>query len=123
MQHYLDNMTRSSSLWPAAIDARDAEDQLLALADPKDQVLTWSSNARHPMDDLLAAWLYLNLITEVQATATSEARQAATAEFLEEYRRVNVDRPQSAEELAEMRAAFGPGARVVNVVTGTETQL
>lgn len=112
-----------TNLWPAAHSASDAEVQLLGTADPAADVLTWAGINRHPMDDMLAAWLVLGLITEAQATATSEARDRATATFLAEYRAVHVDRPQSAEELAELRAAFGPGTSVVNVVTGRHVNL
>jgi hypothetical protein len=44
-----------------------------------------------------------------------------TAEFLEEYR-AN-DAPPSDEEMFEMRAAFGEGETVVNVITGRKTRL
>lgn len=52
---------------------------------------------------------------------TSRAREAQMDEFLENYRR-NYKGP-SEEELAEMRAAFGPDTTVVNAITGTEIRL
>ena len=55
------------------------------------------------------------------AEATAAKREAQTAAFLDSYRR-NYKGP-SEEEKAEMRAAFGEGATVVNVVTGKKTWL
>ena len=55
------------------------------------------------------------------AEATAAKREAQTAAFLDSYRR-NYKGP-SEEEKAEMRAAFGEGATVVNVVTGKKTRL
>jgi len=41
--------------------------------------------------------------------------------FLSEYRKANTG-PVSAEQRAEMRAAFGPGQTVVNIITGRRTR-
>lgn len=51
----------------------------------------------------------------------AEARRVDTAEFLARARSKPV--VVTDEEIAEMRAAFGPGERVVNVLTGQVTQL
>ena len=51
----------------------------------------------------------LSLVTDKANTSATEAAEAA--EFLEEYRRNR--NPHSTEEIAEMRAAFGPGTKVV----------
>jgi len=45
-------------------------------------------------------------------------RDRETQAFLAEYRRANKGRKRSAEEIFEMRAAFGPGETVVDVITG-----
>ena len=66
------------------------------------------------MDDLLEQ---LCMVTDkVNAEATRAARAAEVEADIEEYRRTH--RPPSAEELAEMRAAFGAGAVVVDALTG-----
>ena len=66
------------------------------------------------MDDMLEQ---LVLVThKANTSATEAARAAENADFLEEYRR-NRKAP-SAEEIAEMRAAFGTGAKVVDIITG-----
>lgn len=52
---------------------------------------------------------------------TIEARQNENEEFLKEYASHN--HQYSTEKLAEMRAAFGEGTKVVNIVTGRKIQL
>jgi hypothetical protein len=53
--------------------------------------------------------------------ASNAQRKKDTEVILAEYRKH--DRAPSQEELAEMRAAFGEGAEVVNVITGRRTKL
>ena len=52
---------------------------------------------------------------------TNRAREAQTAAFLEDYRK-NYTGP-SAEERAEMKAAFGEGTTVVDIITGKKINL
>lgn len=71
------------------------------------------------MDDLLER---LCMVTdEVSTEATRTAREAEDAAFLAEYQARR--KSPSAEELAEMRAAFGAGATVVDVLTGEGIKL
>ena len=66
------------------------------------------------MDDMFEK---LALVTDkADRSATEAARAAENAEFLEEYRRNR--KPHSAEEIAEMRSAFGAGTKVVDIITG-----
>ena len=66
------------------------------------------------MDDMLEK---LALVSDkADRSATEAARAAENAEFLEEYRRNR--KPHSAEEIAEMRSAFGAGTKVVDIITG-----
>ena len=62
---------------------------------------------------------------QVDEERQATARADYNAVVIEEYReaRARVTAEQRAEEMAEMRAAFGPGERVVNVLTGETTQL
>ena len=63
------------------------------------------------MDDMLEK---LSLVTDkANTSATEAARAAENAEFLEEYRRNR--KPHTTEEIAEMRAAFGTGTKVVDI--------
>ena len=71
------------------------------------------------MDDLLEKLLLVT--NKADSAATQAAREAEVQADLESYR-ANRKAP-SAEELAEMRAAFGEGTKVVDVLTGEEIQL
>ena len=71
------------------------------------------------MDDMLEK---LSLVTDkANTSATEAAREVEDAEFLEEYRRNR--KPHSNEEIAEMRAAFGAGTTVVDIITGEKITL
>ena len=52
---------------------------------------------------------------------TNRAREAQNATFLEDYRK-SYTGPKE-EEKAEMRATFGTGITVVNILTGKKTTL
>lgn len=74
---------------------------------------------RAVMRDVLEKLL---LVTDkVDATATQATREAETAESIKSYRAAH--KGFSSEELAEMRAAFGEGTTVVNVLTGETVEL
>ena len=71
------------------------------------------------MDDLLEK---LVLVTDkADSAATRAAREAEVEAGLESYQASR--KAPSSEELAEMRAAFGEGAKVADVITGEEIQL
>ena len=86
----------------------------------EDGVLLWNSNDRSPMNDMTTWWLELGLITQEVFDATEIARDEQNAAFFADYKvaRANRTPEQIAEEQFEMRAAFGPGVEVVNVITG-----
>ena len=71
------------------------------------------------MSDLLEKLTYIT--DKVDVEATKAAREAETDAFLESYRKANNRR--SAEELSEMRAAFGTGTTVVDIITGERIRL
>ena len=71
------------------------------------------------MDDMLEKLLMVT--DKAGREATRAARGAEVARELAEYR-ASYKGP-SAEELAEMRAEFGDGTKVVNVLTGDEYEL
>jgi hypothetical protein len=84
-------------------------------------VVRWNSNNSIPFEDMLqnfedAGWIdgqiYVNSV---------EQRQIEDAEAIAQYRKNR--RAPSAEDLFEMRAAFGAGATVVDVLTGREYTL
>jgi len=79
-------------------------------------VVRWNSNDRIPFGDMLsefatAGWISMQTVENSLAQRRIEDRRA-----IEAYRK-NYRGP-SQEEQFEMRAAFGSGARVVNVLTG-----
>ena len=71
------------------------------------------------MDDQME--LLLRITDRADADATHAAREAEVEAELAEYR-ANYKDPSS-EELAEMRATFGPGTTVVDVITGKKIEL
>ena len=71
------------------------------------------------MSDMLEKLTYVT--DRVNAEATMAAREDEVSRRLAEYRR-NA-RPASQEELNEMRAAFGEGQTVVNILTGERYSL
>jgi hypothetical protein len=82
-------------------------------------VWRWKSNNNVPFEDMLLCW-NLDLLTLQKCIY---ARKADTEKFFEEYRKQMENYEPSPEELFEMRAAFGEGVKVVNVLTGKTTQL
>jgi hypothetical protein len=84
-----------------------------------DGVVRWQSNGAVPPADCCAQWARLGLAFDL--AKTTAARDTELAAFLAEYRRTAT--APSAEQRAEMRAAFGPGTEVVNVITGRRTRL
>ena len=71
------------------------------------------------MSDMLEKLTYVT--DEVDEEATKAARDEEVTRSLVEYRR-NA-KPASEEELSEMRAAFGEGQTIVNILTGERITL
>ena len=71
------------------------------------------------MSDMLEKLTYVT--DRVNTEATKAAREAEVEKSLAEYRR-NA-KPATSEEMAEMRAAFGEGTKVVNILTGRSYSL
>ena len=76
--------------------------------------IKWRSNGRYLMDDFCEKLEYA--CYPFSRKATARAREEADRVFIEEYRKE--DHTPSAEMLAEMRAAFGEGAIVVDIFSG-----
>ena len=118
-------MTRFEQELSGALGAfwkKDAEKELARVnADLEAGKITIDENGvarncigRVLMDDMLEKVQHLT--DKVSAEATRAAREAETAAFLEEYRK-NYQGPTE-EEKIEMRAAFGEGETVVDIITG-----
>lgn len=80
-------------------------------------VIRWRSNGSVPPADIVA--LAAHLEERVDVAACDKARREEFSAF--RRKAIAEDRPMSREELAEARAAHGPGAKLVNVVTGRVT--
>lgn len=97
---------------------RELEQLRKELADGKitidDQGIARNCIGRVLMSDLLEKLAHITDAVSIEATTA--AREAEVAAELAEYRK-QAHEP-SLEELAEMRAAFGPGAKVVDALTG-----
>ena len=66
------------------------------------------------MSDMMEKLSYIT--DEADEEATRAAREEETAAFFESYRKAN--RKRSTEGQSEMRAAFGTGTTVVDIITG-----
>jgi len=74
--------------------------------------LHWKSN-----DSTVPVDTFADALAEVPA-AQQAVRDAEVSAFCAEYRCQRANHVPAAEELFEQRAAFGPGATVVDVITG-----
>ena len=100
---------------------REIEKLRAQLADPaevetRDGVLYWRSNRA-----VVPPHVFRDAMVELPARQVA-ARDAAERKFIAAYRRQQKGRKPSAEELHEMRAAFGPGVTHVNALTGRRTR-
>ena len=59
----------------------------------------------------------------IDREATAQACNAEAAKSIAAYRESRMKHGYSAEELHEMRAAFGPGAKVKDILTGKTIKL
>lgn len=81
----------------------------------------WKSNGNYIPSDVCEKMVVAGIKFSPEKTA--EKRDAQTKQFFAEYRKARENHVHSAEELAEMRNAFGEGAVVVDVITGKRIQL
>ena len=106
---------------------REAEKELARVkADLESGLITIDGNgiARNRIGRVLMADMLekLLLVTDkADKAATTAAREAEVSKELTAYREAK--QSTSAEELAEMRAAFGKGTKVVNILTGEHINL
>ena len=83
-------------------------------------VVRWVSNDRVPFLDMLTDFATLGLIADFQVELSENTRKIEQTAFLKEYMiaQANRSEEQKEEERMMARAAFGPDAKVVNIVTG-----
>ena len=79
----------------------------------------WKESGNYLPNNCVEILLHTDFKFSPEATAAAKDRQQD--EFLARYR--STAHIVSAEELCEMRAAFGPGETVVNLITGESIRL
>lgn len=98
-------------------DALRLREQFRSEATERDGVLCWNSNGRAVPPDIFRD----AFCTPSPSHLAGYAKQAD--EFISAYKERMKNHVPSDEELFEMRAAFGPGATVVNAITGQKIHL
>lgn len=89
----------------------------------KNMAVRWKSNDNIPFDDMLVEFLNENLITIEERRASNTIREIETIKKIQEYKKQMENYEYSAEEMFEMRAAFGEGTKVVNIFTGKKVRV
>lgn len=83
-------------------------------------VVRWKSNNNIPPNDILTVWHAANKPFNYALSKCISANE--TAAFLRQYRENALKAPRDpeaeAERAFELRAAFGPGQTIINVITG-----
>jgi uncharacterized protein YbjQ (UPF0145 family) len=85
----------------------------------------WKSNGHYIMDDMIEQMVAAGCQFNIEATRKAREEQNAkfAAEYIKQYIKQQTNRQPSAEEMSEMRAAFGADAVVVDVISGRKIQL
>lgn len=83
-------------------------------------VVRWISNDNVPFLDMVTDFATLGLIADFQVELSENTRKIEQAAFLKEYMiaQANRSEEQKNEERMMAQAAFGPDAKVVNILTG-----
>jgi hypothetical protein len=83
-------------------------------------VVRWVSNDNVPFLDMVTDFATLGLIADFQVELSENTRKIEQAAFLKEYMiaQANRSEEQKNEERMMAQAAFGPDAKVVNILTG-----
>jgi hypothetical protein len=86
-------------------------------------IVRWKSNNNIPFEDKLMEFYNDNKISHFDVVRSNDQRDVETGITIAAYRKQMENHVPDAEELFEMRAAFGAGASIVNVITGKRIQL
>lgn len=85
-------------------------------------VYRWKSNNSVPPADAIQNH-GIDQLPNFNLARHNEVRDADTDAFFAKYREAQANHVPDAEELFELRAAYGTGTTVVNVITGRTTKL
>lgn len=97
----------------------ESRDQLYVAIVENDGAIKWELNGHYLMDDTMRN-IRANGFTDFSVEATRIKREKQNDEFIAEYRK---NHKTSEEEKAEMRASFGTGVVVVDILTGERIKL
>ena len=91
----------------------------------EDGAVRWISSGNYLPDDCMEKLEYapVDFSSKISREATKIKRDKQQHEFIVEYRKQMENHEYTEEELGEMRNAFGAGATVINVFTGTVIHL
>ena len=114
-------------------EARDNADAFRAWGSGRtvrDGVHRWDSNGRCVPRHLMERWARLGWVSAAEVVATRTQEEVDNEAFMRQYAadqaaflRTPEGQEARREQVAEMRAAFGEGAEVVDVISGLRTQL
>ena len=120
-------MTRFAREWNGELgafwqkNAHEEAARLLAQRDnievEEDGAAKWKSSGNYLPTDVVEKLTFAGAVF-FSAEATAKKREAQTAELLANYRHEVTE-----EERSEMRAAFGSGATVVDIISGKRISL
>lgn len=113
---YIEGLT-SARKWERE-NAERVTKQLRENATITDGVVRWNTNNQVPPEDIVEFAAYIGMPVDVEKSKA--AREKDNDEFFKRYRerQANLTEEQRAERAFEMRAAFGPGEKVVDIITG-----
>jgi hypothetical protein len=104
----------TTNQWTFDRDA--AQDNWLRADVNNNGIVRWKSNGRVPFDDALEAFAAIGKTFNMAASNAARERDADA--FFDQLRRSAKSVKHNSEMAFEMRAAFGEGADVVDVITG-----
>lgn len=84
-------------------------------------VLRWKSNDRVPPQEVLDFWKFIG--KRFNMSKSVAAREREDKQSIEQYKKRMENYKHSDEELSEMRAVYGKGTVIVDVITGKKIKL
>ena len=91
----------------------------------EDRAAYWKASGNFLPSECIEKLMHTPYKTVISAEATARAREKQDKKVIERYRQAQAKRSteQRAEEMAEMRAAFGTGSTIVDILTGEQFEI
>ena len=91
----------------------------------EDRAAYWKASGNFLPAECIEKLMHTPYKTVISAEATARAREKQDKEAIERYRQAQEKQSaeQRAEEIAEMRAAFGTGSTIVDILTGERFEI